>query len=131
MSNKNLILIITAGVVIIAGIFLLNQQYKFFTFTGGIAKAPEGIILFFGDGCPHCKIVSDFIKANNVASKVKFTELEVFNNQNNAKILAQKAQVCKIDQSQIGVPFLWDGKTCIVGDQDVIKFFQNQLNAKK
>lgn len=113
--NKNLLLIIIGIAIIIGGAFLLN-------------KAPEGIILFYGDGCPHCENVDNFISQNKIEDKVKFRRLEVFNNKDNAEILLQKAIVCKIDQKNIGVPFLWDGKKCLVGDEDIVKFFQDKIN---
>jgi thiol-disulfide isomerase/thioredoxin len=129
MEKKNLILIITAAVIIIiGGGLLLNQQFNFWQLKPPVIT-PEGIILFYGDGCPHCKLVSDFIAANNVKTKVAFTELEVFNNEGNAQILLQKAQICKIDTNQVGVPFLWTTSACLLGDQDVIKFFQDKINA--
>ncbi|MEK7658686.1 MAG: hypothetical protein AAB352_02355 [Patescibacteria group bacterium] len=122
--NKNLILIIVAFVLVIGGGLLLNQKLGFAKFL--FSASPEGIILFYGEGCPHCKIVDDYIKANNIKDKVKFIELEVFNNKNNANILLAKAKTCNIDQSQIGVPFLWDGSKCLLGDQDVINFFKEK-----
>ncbi len=132
MEKKNLILtIIAAALIIIGGGLLLNQQFNFIGPSPNInAKAPEGIILFYGDGCPHCKLVSDFIAANNVKAKVAFTELEVFNDENNAGILLQKAQICKIAEDKIGVPFLWTGSTCLLGDQDVINFFKEKAGIK-
>lgn len=122
--NKNLILIIIAVALVIGGGLLLNQKFGFAKFFS--QTSPEGIILFYGDGCPHCKIVDDYIKENNIKDKVKFTELEVFNNKDNAKILLAKAKSCNIDQNQVGVPFLWDGSKCLLGDQDVINFFKDK-----
>lgn len=122
--NKNLLLVIVAITLVIGGGLLLNQKFGFAKFL--FPASPEGIILFYGDGCPHCKIVDDYIKANNIKDKIKFTELEVFNNKDNAKILLAKAKICNIDQSQIGVPFLWEGSKCLLGDQDVINFFKEK-----
>ena len=91
----------------------------------------SGIILFEGKDCEHCAKVDVFIENNNVQDKVAFTTLEVFNNSNNANILADKARICGLDQDHIGVPFLWDGKNCVVGYVDVIKFFQDAIRPKK
>ncbi len=127
MKNKNLLLIVIAVVLVIGGGFLLNQKFGFLNIFS--PAVPEGTILFYGEECPHCKIVEDYISANNVKDKVKFTELEVFNNKDNAKILLDKAKLCNIDQTQIGVPFLWDGSKCLLGDQDVINFFKDKINS--
>lgn len=121
--NKNLLLIIIAIVLVAGALFVVSYFSK--------SKIDvSGIILFYGDGCPHCVVVDDFIESNNIEQKVEFTRLEVFNNQDNAGLLAKKAIFCNVDISQgVPVPFLWDGEKCFVGDQDIIKFFQDKINS--
>ena len=133
--NKNLLSIIIAAVLIIlGGVLIFGYNNGFLSQMWADFSKPKvdvnGIILFYGDGCPHCKIVDDFIKANNVESKIKFTRLEVFNNRDNGKILLERAKACGLATDQVGVPFLWDGKTCIMGDQDTINFFKTQAGIK-
>jgi hypothetical protein len=74
--------------------------------------------------------VDNFIKKNKIEDSLAFTRLEVSYDNANANILADKAQTCGLDVSKIGVPFLWDGKTCILGDVDIISFFKEKM-AKK
>jgi len=85
------------------------------------------IILFYGDGCPHCAIVENFIAENKVKEKIPFEEKEVYYNQQNSEELAGKAKECDIPTNSIGVPFLWDGSTCLVGDQDIINFLKQKI----
>ena len=134
--DKTVISIIV--IVIFAGFLFWAFQTGFFAkiFTGPVkpTSLPEGIVLFYGDGCPHCKNVDDFIVANNIDRTVKYTKLEVpFNGktssqlESNAAAAIQKAQGCGIDVSKgISIPFLWDGKNCFAGDTDVINFFKNE-----
>ena len=90
---------------------------------GQINKKPA-MILFYGDGCPHCENVAEYIEQNNIKDKYQFQELEVYNNKQNAQLMARKAKGCGLDTSQgIGVPFLFDGQKCLLGDQDIINFF--------
>lgn len=84
------------------------------------------IILFHGDGCPHCANVEKFIKDNNIEEKISFAKKEVYNNAANANELSQKAEKCGVDTKSIGVPFLWDGEKCLVGDTDIIDFFKKK-----
>ena len=88
---------------------------------------PQGIILFVGDGCPHCANVEDLISKNNVKDKIPFVTLEVYHNQDNANLMAKKAQLCGIPLDSMGVPFLWDGAKCFSGDKDIIDFFQEKI----
>lgn len=86
------------------------------------------IILFYGDGCPHCAIVEKYIEENDIINKVSFAQKEVYHNQSNAKELEEKAKICGLPTDSIGVPFLWDGEKCLIGDQDIINFFKQKTN---
>ena len=86
------------------------------------------IILFYGDGCPHCVIVEDYIEENNIEEKISFGQKEVYYNKNNANDLADKAKICGLSANSVGVPFLWDGSKCFIGDQEIIEFFKQQSN---
>lgn len=90
----------------------------------------DQIILFVGDGCPHCAIVEDYIAKNEIASKIPFVQKEVYHNQGNANELVEKAKICGLPTNSIGIPFLWDGNggKCVVGDQDIIGFFKSKTS---
>jgi hypothetical protein len=123
-------LFITIGIIIVAIGAIVGTVY----FTGGFGNnvqptpAPQGIILFYGDGCPHCKNVDDFIAQNKIDEKIKITKLEVWHNQANAKLLTQKAEECKLDISNgIPIPFLYDGAgKCYIGEVDIPNFLKNE-----
>ena len=118
--------------VVVLGLLFFGAQNGFLTkiFSGSpIAEVvmPEGIILFYGEGCPHCKVVDDFITENKIEDKVKFSRLEVWYNRNNQLILEKAAETCGIKGDTVGVPFLYDGAgKCIIGDVDAINFFKNE-----
>ena len=121
--QKNLLwIIIGAVLVILVGVFITYNNFS------KTETSTDDTILFYGNDCPHCKIVDDFITQNKVEDKVKFTKLEVFDNKSNSNLLLKKAQICGLDTNQVGVPFLWDNGKCFMGDPDVIKFFQDKIN---
>jgi len=93
-----------------------------------IEKESSDIILFYSDGCPHCVIVDDYLENNNIKNKINFKHKEVYYNKENANLLVEKAQICGFSINSIGVPFLWDGQKCLVGDQDIIEFFKLKIN---
>jgi glutaredoxin len=90
--------------------------------TPGSLVASSAMILFSDDRCQHCKNVEDYITQNNIKSKFNFQELKINNNLDNAKLFTQKIKQCNLASS--GVPLFFDGKNCIVGDTDIIAFFQ-------
>jgi hypothetical protein len=93
---------------------------------GRLTNKPE-MILFFGDTCPHCKNVDDYIAQNGIRDKVKFQELEVYNNPANARLLNAKAKQCGLDTTAgVGVPFFFDGTSCLQGDEPIINFLKTK-----
>jgi glutaredoxin len=96
--------------------------------TGQQNQAVSQIILFYGDGCPHCKIVEEYIEKNKTKEKLSFAQKEVYYNKTNANELVEKAKICGLPTDSIGVPFLFDEKKCYIGDQDIINFFKQKTN---
>jgi len=80
------------------------------------------LILFYGDGCPHCTIVENYLKEN--PPKFNLKQKEVYYNEINQKELVSRAKTCGLPENEIGVPFLWTGSDCIVGDQPIINYFK-------
>ncbi len=124
--------VIVVVAVILVGVYLKNPN------SPGISVSPtplpEGNVLFFGDGCPHCKNVDDFVAQNNIEEKVPFTRLEIPYGgktspelEANAALVVQLAEKCSLDTSNgISIPFLWDGQNCTIGDAPVVDFFKTQ-----
>jgi hypothetical protein len=88
------------------------------------------IVFYYSNTCPHCKVVEDFIVKNKISEKVFFKSQEVGENTDNASDLASKAAKCGIKQDEIGVPLLWDGSQCYIGQDEVIDFFKSKTNVK-
>ena len=129
------VIVLTILIVVLAGITFWGGQSGFFSniFSGPVAPAqlPTGIVLFYGQGCPHCADVEKFIADNNIDQKVKITRLEVWYNRSNAALLAQVAQKCGINSGSVGVPFLYDGVgKCYIGEVDVPNFLKTQAGIK-
>ena len=133
MKNKIIIPTILFTVVLIFSFFALSQEKDKSQPQANEPTSQENqqssqIILFYGDGCPHCAIVEEYIRENSTSDKISFTQKEVYYNQNNAKELETKAKICGLPTDSIGVPFLWDGEDCLIGDQDIINFFEQKTN---
>ncbi len=135
MKNKTIIPTILFIAVLIFSFFALSQEKNKNQSQTNETTATENqlanqIILFYGDGCPHCAIVEEYINKNNVQNKISFTQKEVYYNQSNAKELEAKAKICGLPTDSIGVPFLWNGEKCLIGDQDIINFFKQKTNGQ-
>jgi len=88
------------------------------------------LILFYGDICPHCAEVEEFIEEHKIRERLNLIEKEVYRNSENAKELLEKAKACNIPSNAVGVPFLWDGKRCLVGSLEIINFLKERINQR-
>lgn len=86
-----------------------------------------GITFFYGEGCPHCAIVEKFFEDNKVEQKVTFEKKEVYSNKKNQREMAAHAKTCGLPTDNIGIPFLWTGSGCVIGDTEIIDFFRKKL----
>jgi len=116
-------------IIVIIGVFFLKERNKNQQLIEIILKTIENrMVYFYGNGCPHCAKVEEFFKDNNVESKIQFDKKEIYNDKPNAQLLFLVAQrKCNLSGDEIGVPFLWDGSKCFVGDGDIINFFKQKI----
>jgi glutaredoxin len=94
-------------------------------------NADQGIVFYYSYSCPHCKIVEQYMAENKVEEKIKITSKEINADKTAQSEIMNHAVFCKMDQSNLGVPFLWTGEKCFMGDTDIINFFKEKLNEKK
>lgn len=83
---------------------------------------------FWGNGCPHCKVVNDFFDTWENKDKISLQKYEVWYDDGNAELMALKAEeICKLSPNQLAVPLLIkpDGE-CLTGDTPIIDYFKSQ-----
>lgn len=85
------------------------------------------LILFYGNTCPHCKIVEEFISTNEIDQKLKISQLEVYDDKSNSALFSNLVQeICQdqLNSEGLPVPFLIDqsDKKCIIGDTPITDY---------
>lgn len=125
--NKKFLILILIGVILLGGVSFLLFQNK-----NNQPVNTNGIILFYGIGCPYCAKVDEFIKENDVEAKVDFVRKEIRLNQRNAELFLKLTKECGIADKDTGIPLLWDGSSskCIIGDEDIIQFFKEKISSE-
>lgn len=128
-NNSYLLPIIILVALAIIGLVFFRKS------SGNAGKTEEvqfsdepGIILYTQIGCPHCEDVEKFVEENNIKEKVPFTEKEISSNKEYEQSFFDKAQKCNLELNNIGVPLLWDGEKCLVGNVDIINFFKEKAD---
>jgi hypothetical protein len=106
--------------------------------TSKISPTPEilydnpDLIFYWGEGCPHCENVKEWLTKNNSDNKIKINSKEVYQNKDNQKNLLETVQkYCPNlkENDGIGVPTAFDpiNNKCLQGDVDIIKFLSEKL----
>lgn len=116
-------IILATLLIVFGGIFLFSKKDNS---SPTPTPNPTAYLYFWGDGCPHCTNVAKFLETWEGKDKIDLQKYEVWNNRDNAKLMAEKTKVCNLKQSEMGVPTLVtpDGK-CLIGDQPIIDLFKS------
>lgn len=124
---KKLILPLIVIAIVSLGYVLISKPPRM----KGVTDDQAEYTLFWGEGCPHCKLVEEYINENKVESKVKIAYKEVYFNKTNQKLLEETFKKCpEIDTSRgMGVPlgFSKSDQKCQYGDQPIITWLKNRM----
>ncbi|MFZ2299706.1 MAG: hypothetical protein WAW00_01055 [Candidatus Moraniibacteriota bacterium] len=122
MFEKKMTIVLLGTLAVIVGLIYWGLQDS-----APVTDDPNAIVYYHGEGCPHCKVVNDFLEANDIAEKVSFEKKEVWGDKLNAIEMNRRAKACGIKPEGMGVPFVYGGDgTCYVGEPDVINFFKTK-----
>jgi len=79
-------------------------------------------IFYYGNTCPHCKDVEEWMTENRIEEKIEIVKKEVYDNRANSLELTQAAKSCGLPTDNIGVPFLYAEGKCSVGTPDITAY---------
>lgn len=124
MKKITIIAVILTLIIIVGGVFLVSRGQS--SNNTNNYPLPADLTYYWGNGCPHCKIVADFLSTWDKKDTVKVDKKEVWSSVANANELKARYKYCKVPQSQMGVPLLFtpDGK-CYSGDTEIINYLKN------
>lgn len=129
MKSRLLTLSVLTGCFLIISVLALVKEKQTATWVDPASLVSDkNIILYYGETCPHCKIVEEYIAANELDAKIEMTKKEVYNNRINQSDLVNKARSCGMVGRSVGVPMLWDktsGK-CYSGDVEIIDYLKSK-----
>ncbi|MEK7494263.1 MAG: hypothetical protein AAB615_00125 [Patescibacteria group bacterium] len=131
MPDKKILFIVGGVIIAILGLVVWGiQDAK----ESEVPVETADIVYYYGEECPHCKVIQEFIDKNDIASKVDFIKKEVWHNKKNSQEMQKRAEACGIAKEDIGVPFIATVENkCFIGEPDVKKFFSEKagLEASK
>lgn len=121
---KKIVITIIVVIVVLFGIYKITSKPTTSTTTN--VDNPD-LVLYWGEGCPHCEKVKEYISSNNIDQKIKINQKEVYYDKSNQKELTDVVtKYCpSLGGGQgIGVPVLYNPKdnVCSQGDQPIIDY---------
>ena len=125
--NRRIWLVGVISLVVISGVASLWLGKTRRSSAGEVkGGTPSAAVLYYGNTCPHCRKVEDWLEKNPAIKERSGLVLkEVYGNRANSRELIQKAQRCNLDTTRgVGVPFLFDNGRCIIGDQSIINYLK-------
>ncbi len=112
--DRFFLLTVLLSLAILAAIFILIDNK--------VEIKPTTLILFYGQECPHCAELEKIMDKQQIKDKVDIEEKEVYHNPDNLSEIFKVASSCGISEDSVGVPLLWDGKNCYVGNEEILNF---------
>lgn len=101
-----------------------------FTFFASIKKdivASDNVILFWGEGCPHCEVVKEEILEKKYDKYITIDYREIYYDENNAELFDQKIKECNISQYNAGVPMVYVSGSCSMGVYDAVYAIEREV----
>ena len=95
-----------------------------------VPAAEDGIIIYYGVTCPHCKDVDEWIEQKQAEQLLEIEQKEVYKNRDNANELTRVAISCGYDtQRGVGVPFMYADGDCYIGKIEIVDYLEEQLKS--
>jgi glutaredoxin len=121
MSKFPLLIGCATLIIIIGGVIFFSRNSSTPSF-----PLPANLVLYAGEGCPHCRTVEDFLASWDKKETIKIEQKEVWYDKTNAAEIKARYEFCQTPETERGVPLLFtpDGK-CLGGDQPIIDYLKN------
>lgn len=88
-----------------------------------LAKENQAV-LYYGNGCPHCVEVEDFIRNNSFDFSIE--QKEIYQNKINAEEFNKVCDDEGISLMDRGVPFLHAENECFIGDKQIVSYLSTK-----
>lgn len=130
MKKKIIITIIILLALLALAAFVAYRIKTVKNSTNQAENLDKGFVFFYGETCPHCIKVEQFMADNKIEEKMVIVKKEALKNEKNSLLLLKVNKKCGLDTRYLSVPVLWDGDNgkCYSGDVDIINFFKNKFN---
>ncbi len=93
----------------------------------GVRASEKRILLFYGNGCPHCVQVDEYFKVEGMYDKYEIERKEIYGDRENASLFNLMMEGAGIPVKERGVPAMVMGKAVLMGDKPIIEGFEQMV----
>lgn len=104
--------------------FIISLLFIFTILAQNVLAQENQAVLYYGNGCPHCAEVEDFIKNNTFDFSIE--KKEVYQNKTNTEEFNKVCAKEGISLMNRGVPFLYSENECFIGDKQIISYLTSK-----
>ena len=104
--------------------FIISLLFIFTILAQNVLAQENQAVLYYGNGCPHCAEVEDFIKNNTFDFSIE--KKEVYQNKANTEEFNKVCAKEGISLMNRGVPFLYSENECFIGDKQIISYLTSK-----
>ena len=90
----------------------------------------SGITYYYSRASSFSMNVQKFFDENKIEEKVVFSKKEVMPNTENSREMDMRAKECGLSEKETGIPFLYAGGKCFVGEEEIMEFFKKEAGVK-
>lgn len=105
-------------------LFMLSVFSIFFWGFSNVSAQEDKIYFFYGNGCPHCENVISYFEQNDIYSKYRIENKEIYFDRDNAILFNKMLDDLGEPVDSRGVPTLIIGDRVMVGDRVIIDNFE-------
>lgn len=128
MNKKVLKKALIYGSLIVVSLLLAFRF--FFGDVSNYLHGNKGMVLFVSHYCPHCYEVKSFINKNSIYKQLPLSIKDISNQANLDEFISISRRHCQQKADNLSIPLLWTGEACYIGDETIIHFFKQVLEAK-
>lgn len=104
--------------------FIIGALFIFTLSVKTVLAEENRAVLYYGNGCPHCSEVENFIENNTFDFSIE--QKEIYQNKINTEEFNQVCTEEGIGLMNRGVPLLYAENECFIGDKQIISYLSTK-----
>lgn len=124
---KTILILLVAVGCLIADIASLASSVAS---SNSTASKKLSLVLFYSIECPHCREIINFMRDKKLDTRATIEQKEISTDAGNRNEFLRIVKGCDVKLSAVPLPVLWTGQKCLIGDEEVMKYFAEEFHVQ-